>query len=557
MRKVFDLTVLLVEDESIVLNILSSYFSKRTKRVFIAKDGIEALSVFQKESIDMIITDIAIPKMNGLELIKKIREVDENIPIVITSGYYEKDILFSAIELNTTAFISKPISYKTLLKAVEKCNALIEQKRLKEELKRAKEKETELLTYKDKYHTWQEESAFRKQLMLIKDDLSRTHENNLYFSSLYKPKDILSGDSYCTCKVGKDKYLIYIFDAMGKGLSASLTSMVLTSFINTYLEKRSEEKNYAFNSLVEDFLDFSKKQLLSDEILGLSIVEIDSQNMSIKQCGFGMPPLMVEDMEGRVFEIDSNNLPLHPKSPPPIISSFDVSNLKKLLIYSDGIMESRLIDDPGTYFRFLKEDMSSSFCANSLYSKFKKRVKEGDDDVTMVFVSMHKLGEPIYKTVSKSDFAELEGAIDRVLDYLYAYVKKEELFLFKTALQEIAINALEHGTLGLDKKQKNRLLITGEYEKYINDSLRKDFFHQKEIIFELFVQEFRNETSIAVRVSDEGKGFKVSKITKELDTKKEILLCGRGLKVTELYTNGVYFNQKGNEATIFTFIPKG
>src|SRR5208283_4752250 len=101
--------------------------------------------------------------------------------------------------------------------------------------------ELELLKYREKYNVTQQESAFMKELNIIRDDLflkkvdvvNRGGEAVDWTLHLYyEPLDILSGDSYTILEIEEGKILVYLADAMGKGLAASVTSILSTSFVN-------------------------------------------------------------------------------------------------------------------------------------------------------------------------------------------------------------------------------------------------------------------------------------------------------------------------------------
>jgi len=568
----YDVSILVAEDDQDILLLLTSYLARRATKVYGAPDGQEAIAIFDSNHIDIVVTDIAMPRINGLELTKMIRGRNEDIPIIIASGYYEKDMLLEAIDLNITSFISKPIDNMRLTKALNKCYALIEQKRLKKEieaknielesansyiqqayaeLKKAKETEVELLEYKNKYHTWQEENAFRKQIQLIKDELCRSFENGLFFSNVYEPRDILSGDSYGTCRLDDGKYFLYLFDAMGKGLSASMTSTILSSHLNRYLDEKKEFGRYDFETLLEDFIKFTKKQLLRDEILGVFFVELDKNIEEIRYAGFGMPPIIVQDEEGKVFEIDSNNPPLRISSKEPLISKRSIKGLKKLLIYSDALMESPL-KEGGIYFERLKEDVRESICAATLHSLFKKRVGESKDDITMIFIYFYDMESAVADSFySRSDFEEIDRCMDRVKGFAKEKLPLKKFMFFETALQEIVLNALEHGNIGINSDYKNRLLYAREYESYLKERMGEEDIYNKKIEFELFFSESEEESIIGVAVGDEGVGFDICKTFKEITVRNSVHLGGRGLKVSELYTNGIYFNRSGNKAVLF------
>ena len=83
-----------------------------------AKDGEEGLSRFKSQHIDLIITDINMPKLNGMEMIQKIREINLNIPIIIISAYSDIKLLHESINYGVEGYVLKPISIKELSRTI-------------------------------------------------------------------------------------------------------------------------------------------------------------------------------------------------------------------------------------------------------------------------------------------------------------------------------------------------------------------------------------------------------------------------------------------------------
>jgi len=102
-------SVLYVEDEESIREIFSHILKKFVKKLYIAYDGKDGLEKFKKFKPDIIITDIQMPKMTGIELISKIRKIDESIPIIITTAFNETEYLLKAIKLKVDGFFLKPI----------------------------------------------------------------------------------------------------------------------------------------------------------------------------------------------------------------------------------------------------------------------------------------------------------------------------------------------------------------------------------------------------------------------------------------------------------------
>ena len=114
-----NLTLLYVEDDEIIRQNAVEYLSNYCQEVFSAKDGQEALLVYKDKKPNIIITDIEMPRLNGLEMAKHIRKEDKKTPIIIATAFTEKEYLLQAVELQLIKYITKPISSKKLKEALE------------------------------------------------------------------------------------------------------------------------------------------------------------------------------------------------------------------------------------------------------------------------------------------------------------------------------------------------------------------------------------------------------------------------------------------------------
>ena len=126
----YDLSLLYVEDdidtaESMTL-ILNEYFSK----VHVANNAASALEIFQNEHIDIIISDIELPDMNGLELVKQLHDIDETLVVIMFSAYDTREYLFKAIELSVCDYLVKPFHLEQFERVLEKCTKKLHRKRL-------------------------------------------------------------------------------------------------------------------------------------------------------------------------------------------------------------------------------------------------------------------------------------------------------------------------------------------------------------------------------------------------------------------------------------------
>jgi DNA-binding response OmpR family regulator len=120
LKKLSHYKVLYAEDDLGVRKNVNEFLSLLFKEVYLASDGQEALALFKEHEPDLIITDIKMPRMSGIELVKKIRETDEHVQIIMITAYTEVDFMLEAIELSLLRYIVKPITEPKLFEALEK-----------------------------------------------------------------------------------------------------------------------------------------------------------------------------------------------------------------------------------------------------------------------------------------------------------------------------------------------------------------------------------------------------------------------------------------------------
>ncbi len=114
-------TILYAEDEIELRELIFSLLKPIVKKIFLAKDGQEGLELYQKNynEIDIIITDVNMPKLSGLEMCEKIRLLNKTIPIIITTAHNDNDFLQKSIELGVSRFVKKPIDVNALVQIIQ------------------------------------------------------------------------------------------------------------------------------------------------------------------------------------------------------------------------------------------------------------------------------------------------------------------------------------------------------------------------------------------------------------------------------------------------------
>ena len=122
-------TILYIEDDNGVRTINSRFLNRMFNELYEAKDGEQGLALYKKYHPDIILTDIKMPKMDGITLAKKIREKDKTTKIIISTAFSEKNYLLDAIELNLEKYIIKPLTSRNLMPALTKAIESLEEQK--------------------------------------------------------------------------------------------------------------------------------------------------------------------------------------------------------------------------------------------------------------------------------------------------------------------------------------------------------------------------------------------------------------------------------------------
>jgi len=130
-----DLSILYVEDDIPIQKTMSKYLHKFFLNVIVADNGVDGLELFKKNHFDIVITDLSMPKMNGIDMITKIKELNEEQPILITTAHGESNFLLSAINAHIDGYIIKPFDYEALNFELFKVSQRIQKFRENEEYK--------------------------------------------------------------------------------------------------------------------------------------------------------------------------------------------------------------------------------------------------------------------------------------------------------------------------------------------------------------------------------------------------------------------------------------
>ena len=114
MAEKINLSLLYVEDEEMILESMGTYLKRRFRDIYLADDGESGFQKFLEFRPDIVVTDIEMPRIGGIEMCAEIRKIDKDIPIVIVTAFSEPELMQKCKELNVNAYLLKPVDFDEL-----------------------------------------------------------------------------------------------------------------------------------------------------------------------------------------------------------------------------------------------------------------------------------------------------------------------------------------------------------------------------------------------------------------------------------------------------------
>ncbi len=165
--------VLLVDDDSDIREKLGVYFSKIFKEVIVAGDGVEGLERYRTGAYDIVITDISMPVMDGIEMARGMKQINPQQELLVVSAFSDFNYLSEAISLGVSGYLLKPINYdvitQELYKIVYKLHVFRENERYKEQLESMVKEKTDALEKLQKERVADYDMTLRSMVEMIED----------------------------------------------------------------------------------------------------------------------------------------------------------------------------------------------------------------------------------------------------------------------------------------------------------------------------------------------------------------------------------------------------
>ncbi|MBR2208477.1 MAG: response regulator transcription factor [Synergistaceae bacterium] len=107
--------ILIVEDEASIAEVVSAFAKREGYETVVAADGLEALEIFERDDIDLVILDLMLPKLNGEEVCRRIREKSSSLPIIMLTAKSSESDVVEGLDSGANDYVSKPFSPRVLM----------------------------------------------------------------------------------------------------------------------------------------------------------------------------------------------------------------------------------------------------------------------------------------------------------------------------------------------------------------------------------------------------------------------------------------------------------
>lgn len=332
--------LLIIDDEAMVRDSMEAYLEDSGYSVVAVDSGQAGLDVLESQEIDLILCDLRMPLLDGLQVLQKVKQRPDNIPVIVVSGAGVMDDVVQALRLGASDYLVKPIIDMVMLEHSVQRNleiVVLEKQNLsyRDHLESANR---ELRSSLDELRS--DQQAGRKVQMKMLPDF--VDEGSLTFRHKIRPSLMLSGDFLDYFPLDDNHYGFYIADVSGHGASSAFVTVLLKNL--TYRLKRNLKRGSSqdlfhpvkvLERINQELLDTEcgKHLTIVYAVLNLNTLEL---NYSVG-AHFPMPVLLIE---GKAQYLEGRGMPVG------LFRDAEYSEYKlnlprefTLSLFSDGVLE--------------------------------------------------------------------------------------------------------------------------------------------------------------------------------------------------------------------------
>ena len=303
--------LLLIDDDEVVRASLAAYLEDSGFQVLQAGNGLQGLEVFEREQPDLIICDLRMPQIDGLELIRRISQINSEMPVIVVSGAGVMSDAVEALRLGAADYLIKPLEDLAVLehsvhRALDRSRLRLENQRYREKLEAANRELQASL------HLLQEDQNAGRQVQMNMLPTTPWEADGLHFAHQIIPSLYLSGDFADYFRVDEHRVAFYLADVSGHGASSAFVT-VLLKFMTTRLLYEWRRNGVLPEFKPSDVLGHINRGLINCK-LGKHVTMlggvIDLQSSPLTYSIGGHLPLPVLFSEGEARYLEGRGLPV-------------------------------------------------------------------------------------------------------------------------------------------------------------------------------------------------------------------------------------------------------
>ena len=304
-------TLLIIDDDDVVRASLAAYLDDSGFRVLQAGNGPQGMELFESEQPDLVICDLRMPQMGGLELIRQVSERAPQLPVIVVSGAGVMSDAVEALRLGAADYLIKPLEDLAVLehsvrRALDRSRLVLENQRYRDKLETAnRELEASL-------HLLQEDQNAGRQVQMNMLPVTPWQADGLNFAHQIIPSLYLSGDFVDYFRVDDSRIAFYLADVSGHGASSAFIT-VLLKFMTTRLLYESRRGGNLPDFKPSEVLGHINRGLLNCK-LGKHVTMlggvIDQVNNRLTYSIGGHLPLPVLYSDGQARYLEGRGLPV-------------------------------------------------------------------------------------------------------------------------------------------------------------------------------------------------------------------------------------------------------
>jgi phosphoserine phosphatase RsbU/P len=326
--------ILTIEDEELIRKSFRYILEKANYRVLEAENGAEGLEIFKREKPDLLLVDLRMPEVDGLDVLREVSEKAPHTPVIIVSGTGSISDVIEALRLGAWDYLLKPITNMSVLNHVVEKN-LDRARLMRENAQYQRNLEQSLDRIRE------DEEAGRKIQMKLLPKKSTTL-GNYTLKRYFLPSQYLSGDFLDIFKIDDDHIAFYTADVSGHGVSSALITVLLKSFMRKHLEKhQNRTSNFILHP--DKLMALFNNQLIEEDVdkhvtLFYGILSIAENKLVYTNAGQFPPPILWQAEEITLLESENTVAGLFPNAT-YCVRQKRLNNDFFLAIFSDGILE--------------------------------------------------------------------------------------------------------------------------------------------------------------------------------------------------------------------------